>query len=71
MKCDKTSFHSRSHRQPQRAFAAYFLARYARLSRRQSAPYLGVTSGPAVTQLLTRFRRFERLLAKSALPIIE
>ncbi len=58
MKCDRACFHSRRHGQPHRAFAAHFLTRYAGLSRRQGAPYLGVTSGPAVTQLLDRFRLF-------------
>ena len=57
MDCNKACFKSRNHGQPHRNFAACFLSRYAGLSRRDCAGYLGVTSGPAVSQLLTRYHR--------------
>lgn len=69
MDCDKACFKSRNHGQPHRTFAAYFLSRYAGLSRRDCAGYLGVTSGPAVSQLITRYHRLldaDRKLRKLA-----
>ncbi len=57
MECDESCFQTRRHGEPHRPFAAYYLTRFAGLSRRDSARYLGVTSGPAVTQLLSRYGR--------------
>ncbi|NQU40001.1 MAG: transposase, partial [Lentisphaerae bacterium] len=56
MECERACFSARCHGQPHRPFAAHFLTRFAGLSRRESAQHLGVSSGPAVTQLLSRYR---------------
>ena len=56
MDCEPSVFSTRSHGQPHRPFAAYFLTRFGGLSRREATAYLGVTSGPAVTQQLARYR---------------
>ena len=57
MECEVACFRARRHGQPHRPFAAYYLTRFAGLSRRGCAPHVGVSSGPAVTQLLSRYRR--------------
>ena len=57
MACDVSAFSIRTHRQPYRPFAAHFLTRFGGLSRRAAAAHLGVTSGPAVTQQLSRYRQ--------------
>ena len=57
MECDVSAFSTRTHRQPYRPFAAHFLTRFGGLSRRDAAAHLGVTSGPAVTQQLSRYRQ--------------
>ena len=69
MECEPEQFRTRAHGQPHRPFAAYFLTRYGALSRRAAAPYLGVTSGPAVTQQLSRYRELiddNRMMKKMA-----
>jgi len=55
--CSPSAFITRSHRQPYRPFAAYFLTRFGGLSRREAARHLGVSSGPAVTQQIARYGR--------------
>ncbi len=57
MACSSSAFTTRSHRQPYRPFAAYFLTRFGGLSRREAARHLGVRSGPAVTQQIARYRQ--------------
>ena len=57
MACSPSAFITRSHRQPYRPFAAYFLTRFGGLSRREAARHLGVSSGPAVTQQIARYGR--------------
>ena len=55
MECSPSAFITRSHRQPYRPFAAYFLTRFGGLTRREVARHLGVSSGPAVTQQIARY----------------
>lgn len=55
MECELSAFSTRSHSQPHRPFAAYYLTRFGGLSRRQTADCLGVGSGPAVSLQLSRF----------------
>ncbi len=57
MKCDPSAFRLRLHGQHYRPFAAHFLTRFAGLSRREVAAFLGGTTGPAVTQQLSRYRQ--------------
>lgn len=71
MECSLSAFTTRSHRQPYRPFAAYFLTRFGGLSRRETAVHLGVNSGPAVTQQISRYgqivaesRRLKKLAAR-------
>ena len=70
MECDSSSFSRRVHRQPHRPFAAQFLTRFGRLTRREAAQHLGVGSGPAVSRQLVRYgqlvgesRRLKKLAA--------
>lgn len=55
MECETSTFRSRAHGEPHRPFAAYFLTRFGGLSRRQTALYLGVRSGPAVSRQVSRY----------------
>lgn len=57
MGCDQDRFRLRAHGQPHRPFAAHFLTRFGRLSRRQTALHLGVSSGQAVTNQLALYRQ--------------
>jgi len=55
--CEASLFSQRRHGTPERPFAAYFLTRFAGLSRRCAATCVGATTGAAVTQQISRYLR--------------
>jgi len=55
LECDRSAFSTRAHGKPYRPFAAYFLTRFGGLSRRETAKWVGVKSGPAVSRQLALY----------------
>jgi len=71
MECEPSAFSTRAHGKPHRPFAAYFLTRFGGLSRRETAEWVGVKSGPAVSrqlalygQLVEENRRLKKLSSR-------